>query len=117
MPRKPPRLAPLHGAKRPSRQLADQRRGSAASRGYGARWRRARKAYLAEHPFCVDCQAEHVVTLATAVDHEVPHRGDETLFWDESNWRSRCKMHHDRKTATRDGGFGNPRVRSDRSTR
>jgi 5-methylcytosine-specific restriction protein A len=35
---------------------------------------------------------------ATVVDHQVPHRGDERLFWDERNWRPRCKAHHDQKT-------------------
>lgn len=28
-------------------------------------------------------------------DHIVPHRGDQTLFWDEANWQSSCAWHHD----------------------
>ncbi|WP_375778767.1 HNH endonuclease [Bradyrhizobium sp. ma5] len=28
-------------------------------------------------------------------DHIRPHRGNETLFWDESNLRMRCKACHD----------------------
>jgi 5-methylcytosine-specific restriction protein A len=32
-----------------------------------------------------------------------------TKFWDSSSWRSLSKQCHDRKTATHDGGFGNPR--------
>jgi tetratricopeptide (TPR) repeat protein len=50
-------------------------------------------------------------TLAAAyaevVDHIVPHRADRKLFWDQSNWQALCRMHHSKKTATRDGGFGN----------
>jgi 5-methylcytosine-specific restriction protein A len=36
--------------------------------------------------------------VAEVVDHIKPHKGDMTLFWDENNWQSLCKMHHDRKT-------------------
>jgi 5-methylcytosine-specific restriction protein A len=62
------------------------------------RWRKQSKAFLAKHPLCIDCEAERVYQLATEVDHEVPHRGDEQLFWDETNWRARCTTHHSRKT-------------------
>lgn len=43
---------------------------------------------------------------ATVVDHIVPHCGNQQLFWDTDNWQPLCKKHHDRKTATEDGGFG-----------
>ncbi|WP_400245601.1 HNH endonuclease [Niallia sp. JL1B1071] len=39
---------------------------------------------------------------ATVVDHIVPHRGDQDLFWDETNWQPLCKSCHDRKTMTED---------------
>jgi 5-methylcytosine-specific restriction protein A len=42
------------------------------------------------------------------VDHIVPHRGDLTVFWDRSRWQALCASCHGRKTAARDGGFGNP---------
>ncbi|WP_368028316.1 HNH endonuclease signature motif containing protein [Paenibacillus sp. DCT19] len=41
------------------------------------------------------------------VDHIVPHKGDEGLFWDSTNWQALCKRCHDIKTVTQDGGFGN----------
>jgi len=63
--------------------------------------------YLAEHPLCVKCEAEGRVTAATVVDHKEPHRGDYDRFWDESNWQSLCSYHHNLKTATEDGAFGN----------
>ena len=62
----------------------DRQRPSAARRGYGPRWRRARAAYLARHPLCVPCQAAGRLVPATVVDHVVPHRGDQRLFWDEA---------------------------------
>ena len=37
-------------------------------------------------------------TKATVVDYIVPHRGDQKLFWDKSNWQPLCKACHDRKT-------------------
>ena len=59
---------------------------SAAGRGYGAAWRKARKQYLEAHPMCVECMKEGRYVKATDVDHIVPHRGDQKLFWDRSNW-------------------------------
>lgn len=76
---------------------------------YGWQWQKARAAYLAANPLCVHCQAEGRDELATVVDHVVPHKGDETLFWDEANWQSLCGTCHNRKTVMEDGGFGNPR--------
>ncbi len=75
-------------------------RGGADARGYDARWRRARKAFLRRHPLCAECMKEGKVTPATVVDHIVPHRGDPTLFWDIKNWQPLCKGCHDRKTGT-----------------
>ena len=31
---------------------------SAAGRGYGRAWQKARKAYLQKHPLCVECMKE-----------------------------------------------------------
>ena len=33
---------------------------------------------------------------------DIPHRGDEKLFWDRSNWRALCKRCHDQKTRRED---------------
>jgi 5-methylcytosine-specific restriction protein A len=65
-----------------------------AERGYGAKWQRARDNYLRLHPLCVMCEAEGRVKVATVVDHRTPHRGDQVLFWDESQWQSLCATHH-----------------------
>lgn len=49
-----------------------------------------------------------MVRAATEVDHIIPHRGDQQLFWDTNNWQGLCKPCHSRKTAQEDGGFGQP---------
>jgi len=67
---------------------------SSADRGYGHRWRVEREGFLRLHPLCVMCSAGGVVTVATVVDHKKPHRGDQSLFWDRSNWQSLCAHHH-----------------------
>ena len=61
--------------------------------------------FLVKHPLCVECEKEGRYVRATVVDHIVPHRGDQTLFWDEDNWQSLCKRHHDTKTATSDRNY------------
>jgi 5-methylcytosine-specific restriction protein A len=84
-------------------------RRSAHSRGYTRRWSRAAKAFRLQYPLCgmrpehtppvmSMCFLEHRTTPATLVDHVVPHRGDDALFWDEANWQSMCDPCHSRKT-------------------
>lgn len=89
----------LRPAQQPSRheqrRAADRARGSAHERGYDARWRKARLAYLAEHPLCAWCEAKGRVTAASVVHHRVAHRGDAALFWDEANWEALCAPCHD----------------------
>jgi 5-methylcytosine-specific restriction enzyme A len=89
----PPRLAQAEGWR-------SDKRGSTA-RGYTYKWQQASKAFLEAHPLCQceDCQdGKKRATLATVVDHHIPHRGDMKLFWDRSNWRSMAKPCHDAKT-------------------
>ena len=45
-----------------------------------------------------DCAKEGQTTAAIVVDHIVDHKGDQELFWNEDNWQSLCKPHHDAKT-------------------
>jgi 5-methylcytosine-specific restriction protein A len=77
----------------------NRRRGSAASRGYGSRWRRLRRMILNRQPICARCPA-----AATEVDHIMPRAaggGD-----DDANLQGLCKSCHSAKTASEDGGFG-----------
>lgn len=89
------------------KQDQDKKRGSSCKRGYGRAWQRYRLGYLANHPLCVGCESRGRIVPATVVDHIKPHKGDMILFWDESNHQAMCKRCHDKKTASKDGGFGN----------
>lgn len=93
--------------RKPLKVTPDAKRESSHARGYDARWRKARAAYLVQHGLCVVCQRGGRVVAATEVDHITPHRGDYDLFWDQANWQALCKPCHSHKTATEDGGFGN----------
>ena len=73
-------------------------RENAHRRGYGREWRVARDRFLRGHPLCAECLKRGKIAPATVVDHIVPHRGDQKLFWDEDNWQALCKACHDRKT-------------------
>lgn len=86
----------------------DRERGTSHQRGYDARWNKARIEHLDEHPLCVDCARREYIMPATVVDHIIPHKGNDELFWDRSNWQSLCKTCHDRKTATEDMGRWSP---------
>nr|WP_082009630.1 HNH endonuclease signature motif containing protein [Methylobacterium sp. ZNC0032] len=71
-----------------------QLRGTARERGYTAAWDRARAGFLRLHPHCAECAREGLIVRATVVDHVIPHRGDQRLFWDSSNWQALCTNHH-----------------------
>jgi len=89
---------------------------TSTKRGYGYAWQKAREGHLRSHPFCamcldelgigaslaketviVECAERNVaVPWACVVDHRVPHRGDQKLFWNRLNWQSLCTTHHSR---------------------
>jgi 5-methylcytosine-specific restriction enzyme A len=77
----------------------DMDRGSAAERGYGYRWQKYRKAYLAEHPLCCECWCKGVAKASVIVDHIRDHRGNVMLFWAPDNHQALCVEHHSAKTA------------------
>lgn len=81
-----------------SRREYDQRRGSAAERGYDAAWQRFRKRYLAEHPLCEDCQATGIVTAATDIHHIAKLRDRLDLKYEDSNLMALCSRCHDVRT-------------------
>ena len=84
-----------------------QDRRKTAERGYGGRWQKARKTFLAkpENALCRMCQEEGRVEAATVVDHVIPHEGDQALFWDTDNWQPLCASHHSgaKQSAERSG--------------
>ena len=84
--------------KQPSWRAA---KGSSSERGYGYAWQKARLRFLQSHPLCVMCQAMKPprVTAAEVVDHIIPHKGDQELFWNESNWQPLCFSHHNGEKA------------------
>lgn len=65
-----------------------------SERGYGFKWQKARADFLKRHPFCRMCEEGGLIIEATVVDHRIPHRGDQALFWDKTNWQSLCAPHH-----------------------
>jgi 5-methylcytosine-specific restriction protein A len=90
--------------RRASAKAHDAERGTAAQRGYGARWQRESKAFLAEpgHERCA-CGCGR---LADMVDHIRAPKGDQALFWMRSNWQPFARICNTRKAITTEGGFG-----------
>jgi len=82
---------------------------TAAAKGYGYRWQKARADHLRRSPLCVFCQQAGRLVPASVVDHiKAPRLGDAKLsgdaeqiaaawklFWDRANWQSLCKRCHD----------------------
>jgi len=100
------RFCPEH--EQAQQKALDRERGSAAARGYGARWRRLRGMYLARHPLCVDPEQRHPgrVVVATDVDHIQPKaQGGSDAF---SNLRPLCHSCH--SAITSKGSWSTSRV-------
>lgn len=68
------------------------------------RWRELRALKLAKNRTC-----EHCGAAATHVDHMLAREKRPDLELAMSNLQSLCHSCHSRKTAARDGGYGNPR--------
>lgn len=72
----------------------------------GSTWMRRRAEWLYAHPVCCDCKAEGILNNRDLeVDHEIP-------LWaggrdDESNLATRCRTHHQEKTAREAGQRAN----------
>lgn len=96
---------PTHAGQR------DRRRGTARERGYDTRWEEAAATFKVRYPLCgmrphgqapvmSRCHEQGRATPVYQVDHVVPHRQDERLFWDmEGNWQSLCRECGARKSA------------------
>jgi len=67
-------------------------------RYHSGRWRKASKAFLnnSDNTTCKLCFVVGIVRPATIVDHIIPHRGDDKLFWDQDNWQGLCATCHSR---------------------
>lgn len=72
----------------------DARRPSSRERGYTREWEKARAAYLANNP---TCRAPGCGASATLVDHIMPHKGNQALFWNRANWQPLCTPCHSRR--------------------
>ena len=71
------------------------RRGSAASRGYDATWRRLRDWHLSQYPLCRYCEQMGRVTAAEVVDHIRPFKGkNDPRRLDPNGLQSLCSSCH-----------------------
>lgn len=106
MPMRPPRHQPYKIKTEQQRKKEfDTTRESAPKRGYGRRWQSLAKRVRQEEPLCRCCLALGITKATAEVDHIIPHKGDQTLFWDRGNLQGLCKSCHSRKTATEDSNF------------
>lgn len=86
------------------RQQQDRERGSAAARGYDARWRRIREMVLREEPLCRECMRHGRVTPAT----DVHHIDGDVCNLRRENLEPLCHQCHSRHTA-KNQAFGRGR--------
>jgi 5-methylcytosine-specific restriction endonuclease McrA len=96
MPTMPPMFRPHAApAKAEQRREQDERRGSAAARGYDRRWAKASASFRDAHPLCQYCQLDGRLAPAVLTDHLYPHRRFDGVFWRKEWWVASCKSCHD----------------------
>ena len=77
----------------------DRLRGSAATRGYDAAWRRFRDAFLRSNPLCADCGARGRVRASREVHHVLKLAARPELRLAPANCMALCKPCHSARTA------------------
>lgn len=87
-----------------SSRQRDRHRPNSRERGYNRRWEKASRAWLEEqfskgNVRCAECGELLMGRRRDIhVDHIVDHKGNQELFWDESNWQALHVRCHSRKT-------------------
>ncbi len=79
------------------------------------RWKAKRARHLSDHPLCWMCLDDGLAVSADIADHDPPHKGDETAFWN-GQLKSLCKRHHDSDKAMLEAGKA-PRPKFDHAGR
>lgn len=76
-----------------------KRKGGKYFRFYHSKeWTKASRLYKIKNPCCEDCLDEGIVRKADVTDHVIELRDDWSKRLDETNFRSRCHYHHNKKT-------------------
>jgi 5-methylcytosine-specific restriction protein A len=79
-------------------KAADQRRGTAHSRGYDRVWQAFRAWFIARHPLCEDCKEQGLIEPTAEVHHIRKVKEHPELRLVESNCRGLCKACHSKRT-------------------
>ncbi len=79
---------------RPKRTSKPHDPESRKARGYGKRWDRMSRWYLAQHPVCEACGQR----ASTETDHIVPRAVDPAGIFDPDNFQALCSECHKEKT-------------------
>lgn len=90
------KACPAHGDK-VRRRDADQHRGTAAERGYDARWNRFSGLYRKRNPLCAHCERDGRVTPVDLVDHVIPLKVWPQGKYVGANLQPLCEACHARK--------------------
>jgi 5-methylcytosine-specific restriction protein A len=75
-------------------------------------WKTLRANQLNAKPLCEWCNRRGRIVAATIADHAIPHKGDETLFFN-GDLISLCKPCHDTTAQVRDNRGFSPEVGAD----
>ncbi len=72
-------------------------------RYHSTRWRKLRLLVMQGEPLCRECASLKIVKEATDLDHIIPAKVDDSLFWEFTNLQPLCSSHHKSKSAKEKG--------------
>lgn len=72
-------------------------RASFRKRGYSKQWDKFSKGFLTRNPLCEFCLAQGRSMPAKVTDHDIPHKGDPVLFWQNSFTALCARCHNSTK--------------------
>lgn len=89
-----------------------ERRGTSTARGYNRRWDAFSKSFRGRNPLCEYCSARQLIVAAALTDHDIPHEGDPSLFWDNT-FTALCQACHSGPKARVEAQYKSGRISAD----
>lgn len=87
---KTPQFKPV---RREGKSFCGEKKETGRTKGYSVEWEKYRWRFLYHNPRCYACGRDKT-NMSIHIDHIVAHKGNEELFWNETNYIPLCHSCH-----------------------
>lgn len=88
--KKPKQFKPV---RREGKTFSGEKKETGRTKGYSVEWEKYRWRFLHHNPRCYACGRDKT-SMSIHIDHIVAHKGNEELFWNETNYIPLCHSCH-----------------------